>query len=67
MARNTPIRPACVSNINAKKLFAFWMLLLHVAMNIMGNATAFSRQSICPRPSSFTEKLLLSDPIHSDW
>src|SRR4249919_938960 len=67
MARNTPIKPTCISNINAKKLLGFLYTLFHVEINTKGNDTAVSRQSICPIPSSLTEKLVFILLIQFAW
>ena len=37
-----------------------------VEIKIRGKATAFNKQSNCPIPSSFTEKLLPNVDIHAD-
>ena len=67
MERNTPIKPTCISNINAKKLLGFLYTLFHVEINTNGNDTAVSRQSICPIPSSLTEKLAIILLIQFAW
>src|SRR6476661_1041445 len=61
---NTPIKPAWVKSIRAKKLFGLLYGVRQVETKITGYETAVNRQRIFAMPSSFKEKVEFRPPIH---
>ncbi|WP_240409949.1 hypothetical protein [Flavisolibacter nicotianae] len=64
MEVKTPIKPACVNSIRAKKLLGLLYDVRQVETKITGYEIAVNRQRIFAMPSSFREKVEFRPPNH---